>query len=258
MNRQLFFRCVFSFEFIGIVASGLAAELMYWSNWYSVFYRHKGNFIDLLINTAMFITEIPVYTVLGALDSLIMRYTRKLTMTLIILSFFIFSSLAIRLGFYYKDYFSEQPLEWWLIDVAPKHIYLTGRLHVIVFLVKATWNYALGQPFSSIKAVYHVPGRHVAVERLSSSLMDYTVDKMGISHRWSNGSCMGSMAAHEFAAACTQSKDTDQASTNVPVASPLPSAQYESCDSKTSMTFVDVAVQTNLGEIVKQSQGFSL
>jgi hypothetical protein len=112
-----------------------------------------------------FIATVLFYCTIGALDSMTMRYSRRVIVCSLIVIGFLTDFLLVRFGRKFDNFYADEVIEWWLIATTPQEIYINGKLQMLLFLGKATFAYARGSPFSCIKADYVVPGRQVRLEQ---------------------------------------------------------------------------------------------
>lgn len=173
MNRQIFVRTVFSFDFMVIVGSGFMIQAVWFCNWYLVFVRFgEWNWEDIPLRALELISAMCFYVAIAAMDSVTMRYTRRLMLCSILVVSFLAEFVIARFKLRYGNFFADEDLDWWLIGTTPDEIYLSSKLQMLLFLGKATFAYAHGHPFSCIKAEYSVPGRDVLVGRVVRQLSD--------------------------------------------------------------------------------------
>lgn len=174
MNKQIFKTCALSFDFMVIVGSGLMVQLVWYINWYMVFFRAgKWAWEEIPLMILEFVASMFFYVTIGSLDCIKMRYTRKVAICSTLMVSFLAEFVLVRFDWRYGSFFADETLDWWLISTTPDEIYISSKLQLMLFLGKASLAYAYGQPFCCLKPDYEVPGRgEVLARRLVRQLSD--------------------------------------------------------------------------------------
>jgi len=172
MNREIFYRTMFSFDFMIIFGSGALIQLTWYCNWYFVFIR-VGSFdwYDVPIGVVQFIIAMSFYGAVGTMDSITMRYSRRIMICAVLIGNFLLDFILVRFGIRYPHFFAEETLDWWPLVTTPQEIYLSGKFELLLFLSKAAVAYIRGHPFACIKADYAVPGRQVLLNQVTERLI---------------------------------------------------------------------------------------
>lgn len=173
MNRQMFLTCCLSFDGLVILSSGAMIQLVWHINWYTVFIRSGAwQWYDIALRFLEFVAAMSIYVPMATMDSITMRYSRRIFICVIVVLSFLAEFMLCRFELRFPNFFADETLDWWIISTTPYEIYLSCKLQLLLFLCKGAVAYSRGQPFSCIKADYCVPGRQVRVERFVRSLSD--------------------------------------------------------------------------------------
>ena len=169
MNRQLFFKCVKSFDSLMIIAAYMTWNATSVINWYIVFFQAGAwEWIHLFVGFPG-VGHIPLYigtaAFISAVDSLTVRRCTKLCVCLAIWLIGFSNWCQTRVGMF-DDFWSDEPITWWLVSMPPQQIYMTSLMQVLLFIGKATFAYGSGEDFAFIICRYRNPDHQLLADNV--------------------------------------------------------------------------------------------